>query len=76
MSDGMISRSIPSVLAFRGMKDAERRFAYMKGFQALHGGRAPNPEKRERLLAAYVEAAGWDQNTVRTMQAAVQTPIR
>jgi adenylate cyclase len=58
------------------MKDAERRLAYMKGCQALQRGQVRYPEKRKKLLADYIKVAGWDEETVRELQSAVQTPIQ
>lgn len=62
---------------FKKKSDTERRDAYMRAFKPLAQKLIPptSREKRRQLLDEYIKVAGWDEESVRTMESAVSTPI-
>jgi len=73
MTQAQPTRPLPSVAEFTGLSDTVQREVYMRACKAQCEGRVRDQKKRDRLLVAYARAAGWDQESVRTMRAAVQT---
>jgi len=64
--------TIPSIPEFKKRRPSEREAAYIAGYRSLLAfskeQRARLGDKRERLLAAYAEAADWSESKVEKLQ--------